>query len=227
MLTPCLYPASFFVPQKRPNPPPKPLVGQGLYLAPKEGTQCLTAGYTDVLRFQAKQLLLIAMLHRRLDWQDGVEVIPAPLHTASINVAGVFYRDELPVHQLCDVLHHRGHGKMYRIRDRAVAGMTLMCPTIFAVEQVGVDRDGSVTDVQEKQFIGQREKVLAVAFEHRNHVLIQQSATVEFGNLLRSHVFAHMQLGSDLICTRCNKILWLSLLISQRKSPDYGIYQRI
>ena len=90
---------------------------------------------------------------------------------------------------------------MYRIRDRAVAGMTLMCPTIFAVEQVGVDRDGSVTDVQEKQFIGQREKVLAVAFEHRNHVLIQQSATVEFGNLLRSHVFAHMQLGCDFICT--------------------------
>ena len=37
----------------------------------------------------------------------------------------------------------------------------------------GVDRDGSVTDVHEKQFIGQREKVLAVAFEYRNHVLIQ------------------------------------------------------
>ena len=76
-----------------------------------------------------------------------------------------------------------------------------MCPTIFAVEQVGVDRDGSVTDVQEKQFIGQREKVLAVAFEHRNHVLIQQSATVEFGNLLHSHVLAHVQLGCDFIRT--------------------------
>ena len=90
MLTPCLYPASFFVPQKRPNPPPKPLVGQGLYLAPKEGTQCLTAGYTDVLRFQAKQLLLIAIIHRHLYRQDGVEVIPVPLHAVLVDIGCVF-----------------------------------------------------------------------------------------------------------------------------------------
>ena len=76
-----------------------------------------------------------------------------------------------------------------------------MSSAIFAVEQVGVDRDGPVTDVQEKQFIGQREKVLAIAFEYRNHVLIQQSATVEFGNLLHSHVLAHVQLGCNFICT--------------------------
>ena len=79
--------------------------------------------------------------------------------------------------------------------------MTLMSSAIFAIEQVGVDRHRSVTDVHEKQFIGQREKVLAVAFEYRNHVLIQQSATVEFGNLLCSHVLAHVQLGCDFIRT--------------------------
>ena len=48
-----------------------------------------------------------------------------------------------------------------------------MSSAIFAIEQVGVDRHRSVTDVQEKQLIGQREKVLAVAFKYRNHVLIQ------------------------------------------------------
>ena len=41
--------------------------------------------------------------------------IAVPLHTAFVNVAGALHRDELPVRQLRDVLHHRGHGKMYHI----------------------------------------------------------------------------------------------------------------
>ena len=75
MLTPCLYPASFFVPQKRPNPPPKPLVGQGLYLAPKEGTQCLTAGYTDVLRFQMciRDSIKAGMSNSQLEMKKAVD----------------------------------------------------------------------------------------------------------------------------------------------------------
>ena len=106
MLTPCLYPASFFVPRKRPKFPLKAPGGQGLCYARKEGTQRLTAGHTGILRFQAKQLLLIAIIHRHLYWQDGVEVIAVPLHTMSINVAGALHRDELPVRQLRDVLHY-------------------------------------------------------------------------------------------------------------------------
>ena len=108
---------------------------------------------------------------------------------------------ELPVSQFRDVLHHCGHGKMHGIRDGAVAGMSLMCVSVFAVERVCVHSDSSVTDVQEEQFIVQREEIFAGTLEYRNHVLIQQSATVEFGNLLRSHVFAHVQLGCDFICT--------------------------
>ena len=52
---------------------------------------------------------------------------------------------KLPVHQLCDGLHHRGHSEMHRIRDGAVTRMTLMSAAAFAVEQIGVDSDGSVT----------------------------------------------------------------------------------
>ena len=141
------------------------------------------------------------MIHRRLDWQDGVQVVAVLLHAVFVDVRGILDGNELPVRQFRDVLHHSGHGQVYCSGDGAVAGMTLMCAAILAVEQIGVDRDGSVTDVHEKQFIGQREKVLAVAFEYRNHVLIQQSATVEFGNLLHSHVLAHVQLGCDFIRT--------------------------
>ena len=51
---------------------------------------------------------------------------------------------------------------MHRCGNRAVAGMALMRAAVLAVEQVGVDRDGTVTDVQEEKFIGQREKILLV-----------------------------------------------------------------
>ena len=51
---------------------------------------------------------------------------------------------------------------MYCRGNRAAAGMTLMCAAILTVEQIGVDRDSSVTDIHKKQFIGQREKFLLV-----------------------------------------------------------------
>lgn len=37
-----------------------------------------------------------------------------------------------------------------------------MGTTVFTVEQIGVDGDDPVTDVQEEQLIGQREKFLLV-----------------------------------------------------------------
>lgn len=76
-----------------------------------------------------------------------------------------------------------------------------MGTTVFTVEQIGVDGDDPVTDVQEEQLIGQREKILAGVFEDGNHVLIQQPAMVEFRELLCGHVFAHVQLGCDFIRT--------------------------
>ena len=119
----------------------------------------------------------------------------------SVNVGGVLNGDELPVHQLCDVFHHSGHGKMYRCGNRAVAGMALMGAPILTVEQIGVDRDGSVTGVQKEQFIGQREKILAAVFEYGNHVLIQQTSMIEFRELFCSHVCTHVQAGCEFIRT--------------------------
>ena len=81
---------------------------------------------------------------------------------------------------------------MYRTRDRAVAGMTLMGTTVFTVEQIGVDCDSAVTDVQEKQFIGQREKISVSTLKHRNCVLIQQPTMVQCRDLLCGHAFAHV-----------------------------------
>jgi hypothetical protein len=43
---------------------------------------------------------------------------------------------------------------MHRCGNRAVAGMALMRAAVLTVEQVDVDRDGTVTNVQEKEFIG-------------------------------------------------------------------------
>ena len=43
---------------------------------------------------------------------------------------------------------------MHRCGNRAVAGMALMRAAVLAVEQVGIDCDGTVTNVQEEEFIG-------------------------------------------------------------------------
>ena len=46
---------------------------------------------------QAKHLLLVAMIHYRLDRQDGVLIVAVPLHTMLVNIGCVFNRDELLV----------------------------------------------------------------------------------------------------------------------------------
>ena len=53
---------------------------------------------------------------------------------------------------------------MHRCCNRAVAGMALMGAAVLAVEQVGVDRDGTVTNVQEEEFssLGREKKFLPV-----------------------------------------------------------------
>ena len=108
----------------------------------------------ECLLLQSKHLLLIAMIHRHLNWQDGVVVVAISLHTFAVYVAGSFYRDKLPVHQLCDMLHHCGHGQVYCSGDGAVTGMALMSTAILTIEQIGVDGECTMTDVQEEQFIG-------------------------------------------------------------------------
>ena len=90
-----------------------------------------------------------------------------------------------------------------------------MGAAIFAVEKIGIHRDGSVTDVQEEQLTWQREKVFTGTPKHRDHILIQQSATIEFSDLFRSHIPAHAQLGCDLICTWNNKTFAVSMEIAE------------
>ena len=90
---------------------------------------------------------------------------------------------------------------MYCSSNGSVAGMALMGASIFAVEQVGVDGDGSVTETQEEQFIGQREKVLPGTLAHRNQMLIQQFTLFEVHELLCGHGLAHVQRGCDFVRT--------------------------
>ena len=64
--------------------------------------------------------------------------------------------------------------------------------SIFTVEQVGVDGDGSVTAIQKEQFIGQREEILHGIPAHWNQMLIQQSTLLELHELICGHVLAHV-----------------------------------
>ena len=110
--------------------------------------------------------MLVAIIHCRLDRQDGVLVVTVPLHALVVYIVGAFHCDELLVHCLCNLLHYRRHGKMHRFRDSAVTGMALMRTTIFPAEQGGINCDRTATGVQKGQLIGQREKVFTGIFEY-------------------------------------------------------------
>ena len=79
-------------------------MGQGGALLQRRGKQRLTAEHTGDLRFQAKLLLLPAIIHRCLYRQNGVEVVAVLLHTPPVNVSCVFDCDEQFVRQFRDVL---------------------------------------------------------------------------------------------------------------------------
>ena len=163
-------------PRKRPNSPSNPpQVGQGLPQPcnrPHSPSQGGTWGFLRVssqvllhllpllLFLQLVHLLLVVAVQRYLDWEDGVLVVAVPFHAVAVQVAGVFHSDELFLLQFCDVFHDSGYREMYRRGNGSVAGMTLVGASIFTVEQIGVDGDGSVTEMQKEQFVGQREEIL-------------------------------------------------------------------
>lgn len=154
-----------------------------------------------LLFLQLVHLLLVVTVQCDLDGEDGVLVVAVPFHAVAVQVAGVFHSDELPVLQLCDVFHDSGYREMYRRGNGSVAGMTLMGTSIFTIEQIGVDGDGSVTEIQEDQFIGQREEILPGVPAHWNQMLIQQFTLFEVHELLCGHGLAHVQRGCDFVRT--------------------------
>ena len=98
-----------------------------------------------------------------------------------------------------------------------------MGASIFTVEQVGVDGDGSVTEMQEEQFIGQREKSLAGIPAHWNQMLIQQSTLFKFHELLCGHVLAHVQLGCDFVRTGRDRFFAVGMEIAEVGEGSEGL----
>ena len=98
-----------------------------------------------------------------------------------------------------------------------------MGASIFTVEQIGVDGDGSVTEIQEEQFIGQREKILPGIPAHWNQILVQQSTLFELADLLCGHVLAHVQLGCDLVRTGRDKFFDVGVEIAEIGEDSEGL----
>lgn len=62
----------------------------------------------------------------------------------------MFHCDEPLIYQHSDVLHHSVNRQISGICDCFVAEMTLVRAAVLTAEQVGVDRDWSVTKIQIK-----------------------------------------------------------------------------
>lgn len=82
--------------RNRPKSASKAL-GQGLPLPRRRAHSALQRGTWGVpgplmherLFFQSEHLLMVAMIHGRLDRQDGVQVVAILLHAMSVNVGGI------------------------------------------------------------------------------------------------------------------------------------------
>lgn len=98
-----------------------------------------------------------------------------------------------------------------------------MGASIFTVEQISIDGDGSVTEIQEEQFIGQREKILPGIPAHWNQMLIQQSTLFKFRELLCGHVLAHVQLGCDLVRTGWDRFFGMGMEIAEVGEGSKGL----
>ena len=125
-----------------------------------------------VIQFQPVKLLLVERIHCLFHWQNRIEVIARPLHSALIEVLAVLHRDEFRVQEDADTFHCGVLGYACLGGDGVVAGMAGVCPAILNQQQIGVDYEHRGRKVQQKNLVGQSEKLSAISTLEGGSVLI-------------------------------------------------------
>ena len=78
-----------------------------------------------------------------------------PDNSDEISSEEVCCRDEPPLLQLCHILAHGVLTHAHRFPDVSVAGPALMGPAVLQILQIAVDRQLSMRQPQQKNFIGE------------------------------------------------------------------------
>ena len=105
------------------------------------------------------QLPLVERLDRRLDGTDGVEQISVEQPAAFAAHHSRLGADEPLLLQAADVFGDGILAHTHRLADGFIAGIALEGLTVLCPQQIAVDSDLSRAQPQNKNFIGNREKV--------------------------------------------------------------------
>lgn len=117
------------------------------------------------IRLQLAELSLMELIYCCLRWQDGVEVVAVPFHPALVKILAMVHRHKVLVEEGTDTVYHGVPAHPGDSGDGAVAGMAGMRPAILNQQQIGVYHECGGREIQQKNFVGEGEKILAIGRE--------------------------------------------------------------
>lgn len=124
------------------------------------------------IQFQLVELPLVELAHCCLHWQDRIEIVALPLHSALVEVVAVLYCDEPSIQEGADTFHRGVPGHSCLSGNGVVTGMAGVRPAILNQQKVGVDHERRGQKVQQKNLVGQSEKLFAVSILEGGSVLV-------------------------------------------------------
>ena len=87
-----------------------------------------------VIQFQPVKLLLVERIHCLLRWQDCVEIVARPLHSAFVEIAAVFHCDELCIQKDANTFYCSVPGHPCLGGDSVVTGMAGVRPARISIK---------------------------------------------------------------------------------------------
>ena len=102
-------------------------------------------------------------IYCRMDGQDRVEIVAFPLHPALIEVTAWLYSDEARFQKNADASQCSILGYACCGRDSVITGMADVRFAILDQQQICIDHERRWREVQQKDFIGQREIFFTIA----------------------------------------------------------------
>ena len=109
---------------------------------------------------QPLQLPLIVGLQNILKWGDGIEQIAISFYASLGGNGGVFSLDKALVFETADVFCHRVFRHTDCPANRFVAGPALARFSVGTAEQIGIDGQFTRAETEDKNLVGEWERVL-------------------------------------------------------------------
>ena len=158
-----------------------------VFLLPPANTSALR------IQLQLAKLPLMVNVHGLLRRQDRVEIVALPFHSVLVIVSAVLHGDELCVKEDANTFYHGVSGPACLGCDGVVAGMAGVCFAILHQQQIGVDHERRGREVQQKNLVGQSEKLSVISeLESRRELISDEPPAGQTGQILFHRAHRHV-----------------------------------